>query len=97
MSKQTIDEIVKETLYFKQSIDGRWWMNDWEDDITEEVNDLKAAIQVLIDEVIGPDTNSEAFEQSSGTSGYSVRDSYQNQLRAEQRQRKRELMGESDG
>lgn len=35
--------------------------------------------------VVGEDTNSGAFEQSSGTSGLSVMDSYQNALRAKQR------------
>lgn len=47
--------------------------------------EAKAAITSLVLEVIGEDTNSGAFEQSSGTSGLSVMDSYQNSLRAQQR------------
>ena len=49
------------------------------------VHETKAAINSLVLEVIGEDTNSGAFEQSSGTSGLSVMDSYQNSLRAQQR------------
>lgn len=47
----------------------------------------RRAILKHISEAIGEDENSGTYEQSSGTSGLSVMDTYRNELRAELREK----------
>lgn len=60
---------------------------------TNSVPTVKDQLYKAVMEVIGEDENSGAYEQSSGTSGLSVRDGYQNELRQTQRQRANKFFG----